>query len=59
MFIKKAVFIITFLFLSLSSLAFAGSISYEYDSRGRLEMTIYSDGTTIEYSYDNIGNRNI
>ena len=57
MIFKKSVFIIAILFLSLSSIAFGGNISYQYDSRGRLEMATYFDGTTIEYSYDNIGNR--
>ena len=57
MIFKKSVFIIAILFLSLSSIAFGGNISYQYDSRGRLEMAMYTDGTTIEYSYDNIGNR--
>ncbi len=33
------------------------SITYEYDSRGRLKKITYLNGTTIQYNYDNAGNR--
>jgi hypothetical protein len=55
--LKKLSFILSVLFLLSSSLVSAGSVTYDYDSRNRLEMATYPDGTTIEYSYDNIGNR--
>ena len=38
----------------------AGSVSYSYDTLGRLASAVYSDGTsttTITYSYDAAGNR--
>ena len=40
--------------------AHAGSVSYSYDTLGRLASAVYSDGsatTTITYSYDAAGNR--
>lgn len=33
------------------------SATYEYDTRGRLKKVTFSNGTTIEYSYDANGNR--
>jgi YD repeat-containing protein len=41
-------------------MAHAGSVSYTYDTLGRLAKVIYNDGktaTTIAYSYDAAGNR--
>jgi YD repeat-containing protein len=38
----------------------AGTVSYSYDSLGRVTTVVYSDGTTtktIRYSYDANGNR--
>ena len=40
--------------------AHAGTVSYSYDTLGRLASAVYSDGsatTTITYSYDAAGNR--
>ena len=40
--------------------AHAGSVSFSYDTPGRLASAVYSDGsatTTITYSYDAAGNR--
>lgn len=40
--------------------AFAGSVSYTYDSLGRLVTAVYSNGikvvTTVTYGYDSTGN---
>jgi hypothetical protein len=55
--IKKTILLLTTLFLFFTSFASASIITYDYDSRNRLERAIYADGTTIEYTYDNIGNR--
>jgi YD repeat-containing protein len=41
-------------------MAHAGSVSYTYDTLGRLAKVIYDDGkaaTTIAFSYDAAGNR--
>ena len=35
----------------------ANHATYEYDSRGRLKKITFKSGTTIEYSYDDNGNR--
>jgi YD repeat-containing protein len=37
--------------------AFGGTITYTYDTHGRLASAAYSDGTTICYLYDSAGNR--
>lgn len=37
--------------------AAAGSVSYTYDSLGRLTRVAYSNGTVITYVYDAVGNR--
>lgn len=35
----------------------AGSVSYKYDSLGRLIQVAYSSGVVINYTYDAAGNR--
>lgn len=35
----------------------AWSVTYDYDSLGRVRTATYADGTTIEYQYDVAGNR--
>lgn len=55
--IKKAILFLTTMLLFLTSFASAHTITYEYDSRNRLERATYVDGTIIEYTYDHIGNR--
>lgn len=37
--------------------SFADSISYTYDDLNRLQKITYGDGTVIEYTYDEVGNR--
>lgn len=39
------------------TIAFAGTTTYQYDELDRLIKATYSDGTVIEYAYDEIGNR--
>lgn len=56
----KRIIAITFLSLSFSLSAFAqtGPVDYEYDALGRLERTTYTaNGSVIEYTYDENGNR--
>jgi len=49
---------ILLLFLSMSSaLAQSGTVTYTYDSLGRVVDAAYPDGTCLAYSYDAAGNR--
>ncbi|MNN95524.1 RHS Repeat protein [compost metagenome] len=58
---KKTAFIFLIVGLLLCGPnASAGSVSYAYDSLGRVKQVVYIDGsktTTIDYSYDAAGNR--
>ncbi len=37
--------------------SFAGTVNYIYDDLNRLTRAIYGDGTVIDYTYDEVGNR--
>ncbi len=43
--------------LLAATLVSAASVTYKYDSLGRLTQVIYDDGKTITYVYDEAGNR--
>ncbi len=43
--------------LSFSGAALSGSVSYTYDSLGRLKTATYSNGVVVTYVYDAAGNR--
>ncbi|MCY1393049.1 RHS Repeat protein [compost metagenome] len=46
--------------LAIQAPAWAGSVSYSYDTLGRVKQVVYNDGsktTTIVYNYDAAGNR--
>jgi len=43
--------------LQPKSLLASDSITYGYDSRGRLHTVTYQNGTVITYNYDACGNR--
>jgi YD repeat-containing protein len=43
--------------LILSCPAPAGTVTYTYDELDRLIQEVYEDGTTINYTYDAVGNR--
>lgn len=45
------------LLLMLSAPVLAGSVSYVYDTLGRVTQIKYSNGATIKYLYDAAGNR--
>jgi len=53
---KHKLFFILFIFC-YNNLLFAQSISYSYDSLGRITQVIYPDSSSITYAYDNAGNR--
>lgn len=48
--------VLTFSLLLLFA-SFAGAVDYTYDDLNRLIRVEYDDGMTIEYVYDEIGNR--
>jgi YD repeat-containing protein len=50
-------YISSFLLMLMGSVTFAVTITYSYDSNGRLSGLTYDDGTTVTYSYDSNGNR--
>jgi len=54
-FIKTTV-LVAFLCLLPAAPALAGSAQYTYDNLNRLIQVQYNDGTTIQYSYDAVGN---
>jgi YD repeat-containing protein len=39
--------------------ALAGSAQYTYDNMNRLVQVVYDNGTTIQYTYDAVGNRTV
>jgi YD repeat-containing protein len=39
------------------AVSYAASVTYVYDELNRLRRAEYADGTTIEYTYDEVGNR--
>ena len=61
--IKRRLNRFTFALLCLAMLAFTSSlaiaevITYDYDNAGQVKKVIYGNGATIEYTYDNSGNR--
>ncbi len=55
----KVIFLLVFtLLVFIPSIAsFAETVIYNYDDLNRLKWVQYGDGTIIEYSYDEVGNR--
>lgn len=52
------VFLVSFGFLLFAATPIAAdSITYDYDELGRLKSVVYDDGSRIDYTYDNEGNR--
>ena len=43
--------------LVLAPISYAGTISYTYDSLGRVRSVTYADGSTVNYTHDQAGNR--
>ena len=46
-----------FLLSLAATSAFSASVSYTYDARHRLTNAVYDNGTFVQYSYDEAGNR--
>jgi len=57
--LNKFLFSLCFLAMLVftSSLASSEVITYDYDNAGQVKKVIYGNGATIEYTYDNSGNR--
>lgn len=49
--------ILSFFLMFNMSAIYAGSANYSYDNLGRVIKVTYSNGKTISYSYDAVGNR--
>lgn len=50
-------FSIVMIILLSASAAWSQTVTFTYDNLNRLEKADYSGGMTIDYSYDNVGNR--
>ena len=59
MYIKAHLFLVSFvlIFCLVASVSFGQSTKYTYDDLNRLTKVEYSNGTVIEYIYDEVGNR--
>ena len=54
---KKLLYItLALLFATLQTFA-QGTVKYEYDANNRLTRVTYSNGVTVSYTYDALGNR--
>ena len=53
---QRFLYTLAILFVSMQTLA-QGTVKYEYDSNNRLTQVTYSNGVTVTYTYDNLGNR--
>lgn len=53
---KRIIYTLVILFVSLQTFA-QGTVKYEYDANNRLTQVTYSNGVTVSYSYDALGNR--
>ena len=57
-YLPKYIFLLTIIALFVISFyGFSEAITYEYDNLNRLITATYNDGTVVEYSYDEVGNR--
>jgi YD repeat-containing protein len=53
----SAALVVGVIWVVLATAMRAQTLQYDYDSMQRLTRVTYSDGTTVEYVYDNLGNR--
>ena len=54
---KNKLLILVFIIITLCSFAYAADIRHYYDPLNRLIKTDYSNGITVQYTYDETGNR--
>lgn len=50
-------FILTTCLILSASTLYAGSATYTYDNLGRVTKVTYSNGKSVNYNYDAVGNR--
>ncbi len=53
----RLLYTLALLFATLQTFAQSTTTKYEYDALYRLSKVIYSNGVTVSYSYDELGNR--
>ena len=53
---RRLLYTLAILFVSLQTFA-QSTTKYEYDSNNRLIQVTYSNGVTVSYTYDELGNR--
>ena len=53
---RRLIYTLAIMFASLQAFA-QGTVKYEYDALNRLTQVKYSNGVTVTYTYDNLGNR--
>jgi hypothetical protein len=53
----RCLFIVTLALCASVAPAHADSVTYTYDSYGRVQTVLYTNGTKIIYNYDNADNR--
>ena len=54
---KRILYILALLFATMQTFAQRPKTKYEYDTNNRLAKVTYSNGTTVTYTYDELGNR--
>ena len=53
---RRILYTLAILFISLQTFA-QSKVKYEYDANNRLTQVTYSNGVTVSYTYDALGNR--
>ena len=53
---KRLLYTLAILFVTLQTFS-QGRVKYEYDANNRLTQVTYSNGVTVSYTYDALGNR--
>ncbi len=54
---RRLLYTLAILFVSLQTFAQSTKNKYEYDDNNRLSKITYSNGVTVSYTYDALGNR--
>ena len=53
---KRLLYTLALVFVTIQTFA-QGTVKYEYDANNRLTLVTYSNGVTVSYTYDELGNR--
>jgi YD repeat-containing protein len=54
---KRTTYLFSVLLLLAVFVTCSSAVTYEYDDLNRVVKAIYEDGSVLEYSYDEVGNR--